>query len=76
MVDISDSLCLFCRAVVDGVCFAFTYKLFDAVMSDHSRIRVKSSEVQISMKKVKQGKWPRLLHQKQKVGVSNTVNLR
>lgn len=65
LLRIQDDLIIF-RAVVDGVCFAFTYKLFDAVMSDHSRIRVKTSEVQISMKKVKQGKWPRLLHQKLK----------
>ena len=36
---------------------------------DHSRIRVRSSEVQISMKKVEQGRWPRLLHQKQKVSL-------
>ena len=52
---------------MDGMTYGFTYKLFDKVMPEHNRIRVKSSEVLISMKKVDKGKWPRLLHQKQKV---------
>ena len=52
---------------MDGLCYAFKYELFDNIIVEKSTVEVGTNVVAISMKKLKEGKWNRLLHDKVKV---------
>ncbi|KAL4234119.1 Tdrd12p [Mactra antiquata] len=58
------------RATSDGILYTFNYRLFDSIIVDKCTVEVGSHIVAISMKKQKEGKWSRLLHEKVKVKIN------